>query len=200
MPVGGPVTLSAWATGEPDLELRTARLLLRDLRADDAAALNAVEREPGVTRYMSFDRPSLDETAEYLRECVLDQQATPRLTFDLAIVASENPDRLIGRCGLGIRRPEHHEAELWYLLAPDVHGQGYATEATAATLDLAFGPFALHRVWADCDPRNDPACRLARRLGMRHEGTLRENYRLRGEWCSSNIFGILAHEWRGVSR
>ena len=36
---------------------------------------------------------------------------------------------------------------------------------------------------------------VLRKVGMRHEGRLRENVRLRDGWRDSEVFGVLAHEW-----
>lgn len=188
------------------LVLQTPRLLLRDLLAGDADALNVIEGDAEVTRYMSCDPQTPEQTREYIAGAILEQAKADRKTFDLAIVLREGVSgadgvdergggELIGRCGLGIQRPEHREATIWYLLHPQRQGRGYITEAASAMLDFAFGTMGVHRVFADCDPRNTASCRVASRLGMRLEGQLRENYSLKGEWCSSNIYGILESEW-----
>jgi RimJ/RimL family protein N-acetyltransferase len=175
------------------LPIRTERLLLRELTFDDIPALNAIERDPSVTRYMSFDPQSPEQTRAYIEKSRADAAATPRLTFDLAIVP-HGETTLLGRCGLGIARPEHREASIWYVLSPAAWGRGIATEACLALLDLGFGPLRLHRIWADCDPRNAASCRVAGKLGMTHEGVLRENYFLKGEWCDTAVYAILEHE------
>ncbi|MBK8913423.1 MAG: GNAT family N-acetyltransferase [Phycisphaerales bacterium] len=174
--------------------LDTPRLVLRDFTPDDAAALHAIESDPAVTRYMSFDPQSPEQTQAYIAGAVGQQIEDPRLVYDLAIVP-RGASALVGRCGLGIHRPEHFEGELWYLLAPHSQRQGIASEAVRAMLDFAFGPLGLHRVFADCDPRNAASCRLIERLGFRLEGRLRENYRLRGEWCDTHLYAMLSHEW-----
>ncbi len=183
--------------------LQTPRLMLRELCAEDGPALNEIERDPRVTRYMAFDPQSPDQTRAYIEAAIRQQSDDPRRTYDLAIVLrNQRPDAashpsgvLIGRCALNIERPEHHESALWYLLSPAHWGRGYAVEAVTALLQHAFGTLHLHRVWADCDPRNSPSCRVAARLGMILEGRLRENYFLKGEWCSSAVYGILESEW-----
>ncbi|QOJ13276.1 MAG: GNAT family N-acetyltransferase [Planctomycetia bacterium] len=176
------------------MNLSTPRLILRDLTHGDVTPLNRIESDPRVARYMAFDPQTLEQTREYIERALAQQVQQPRLTFDLAIVPVGSSE-LVGRCGLEIRRPEHREATVWYLLSPDCRGRGWAGEAVGGLLDFAFGPLNLHRVWADCDPRNTPSCRLVERLGMRLEGRLRENWWLHGEWCDSNIYGILADEW-----
>lgn len=182
------------------LPIRTERLLIRELLPTDAPALNAIERLPEVTRYMPFDPQTPQQTAEYIESARADADSVPRRKFDLAIVP-HGEAALVGRCGLGITRPEHFEASIWYLLSPSVWGRGYVTEACRALLDLAFGSLGMHRVWADCDPRNASSCRVAERLGMVREGVLRENYYLKGEWCDTAVYAILAQDYHsGAAR
>ncbi len=177
------------------MTLRTARLLLRELTPNDVHALNDIDRDPRVTRYMSYETQSLDQSREYLDGCIRDQTEDPRRKFDLAIVPHGSP-ALVGRCGFHISRPEHREAMIWYVLHPENWGRGFAHESVSALIDFAFESLGLHRVWADCDPRNSASCRLAERLGMTLEGRLRENYWLKNEWCDSAVYGLLDREWR----
>jgi RimJ/RimL family protein N-acetyltransferase len=184
--------------------LESPRLILRELCMADVAAMNEIEADPRVARYTAFEPRSLEQSREKIEESVRSQGEEPRETYDLAIVLRQaaNPvdgasiGPLIGRCGLGIQRLEHREAMIWYVLHPAQWGRGYAVEAAGALLAAAFTTLGLHRVWADCDPRNAASCKVATRLGMRHEGRLRENWWLKGEWCSSDIYGILEDEWR----
>jgi ribosomal-protein-alanine N-acetyltransferase len=175
--------------------IQTPRLLLRELELADVVRLNEIQRDARVARYMNYEPRSLEQTQVYVDAAMQSRNDSPRAVYDLAI-SEQGSDLLIGRCGFGIRRPEHREAMIWYELHPDQWGRGYATEAAAALIDLAFRSLGVHRIWADCDPRNEASCRVAERLGMLLEGRLRENYWLKGEWCSTAVYGLLEHEWR----
>jgi len=178
-----------------DLHLQTPRLVLREFEETDWPELHAVESDPKVVRYMSHDARSEQATRDYIRDSIALAHAQPRTVFDLAVTLSTS-GRLVGRMGLDVRRPEHREAEVWFVLHPDVWGHGYATEGLSALFTLAFETLGVHRIFGDCDPRNVASTRVMERLGMRREGHLRENYWLKGEWCDSVLFGLLAHEWR----
>lgn len=182
-------------TGDDQLPIETARLILRELDDGDADAASAWEADPEVVRYQSLEVRTRDETLEYIRRVRLESRVLPRRLFDLGVVRRDD-GLLMGRVGLEVRRPEHREAELWFVLRRDAWRQGYAVEAARALLAVAFGPLDLHRVFGDCDPRNHASARLMERLGMRLEGHLRQNYFLKGEWCDSLIYGLLADEWR----
>jgi RimJ/RimL family protein N-acetyltransferase len=86
---------------------------------------------------------------------------------------------------------------VWINLRRDEWSKGYAREAGRAVLDFAFGEaLQLHRLSADCDPRNVASARLMEQLGFRREGLLRQNWWLKGEWCDSVLFGLLATDRR----
>ena len=60
----------------------------------------------------------------------------------------------------------------WYL-HPDSTGHGYATEACAAVLDFGFAS-GMTEIRAVIDVGNAPSIAVARRLGMRHLGSIDE--------------------------
>lgn len=180
-----------------DVRIETARLILRELDPADTLALAAIEGDSDVVRYLAFDERTPELVRAKIDDALRDRSKQPRTVFDLAVVLRET-GVLIGRCGFDVRRPEHREAEIWWVFSPTARGRGFATEAAAAVLDLAFDSLDCHRVFADCDPRNIPSCNLARRLGMTYEGRMRENYYLKDEWCDADIFGLLKREWRAL--
>ncbi|WP_394836838.1 GNAT family N-acetyltransferase [Pendulispora rubella] len=179
------------------LTLETPRLVLREFQDADHVDVNVYERDPEVVRYQGFDATlSVDETLERIRKVRADTLAsTPRTLFELAVV-TRSDQTVIGKVGLHVRRPEHREAEIWYCFRRAAWGQGYALEAMRPLVDFGFGELQLHRLFADADPRNVPSQRLAEKLGMKHEGHIRENWFLKGEWCDSYLYGLLAREWK----
>lgn len=175
------------------MELSTPRLRIREFKLSDVPSLHAFESDPRVTRHMSYEPQSLEQTRKYVEDRIADQEQEPRRCFDLAITLSYG-DKVIGRCGMKIDRPAHREAAIWYVLHPDHWGNGYAAEALRAFISNGFSALSLHRIWADIDPRNDSSIRLVERLGFTREGHLRENYFLKGEWCDTLIYGLLETE------
>jgi len=174
--------------------LRTERLILREFEEDDWPALHAVESRPEVARYQSFAPRTAADRRAYVADARAGAAAEPRGTYDLAVVLPAE-GWLIGRVGLGRTNPAIGEAMLWYTLHPAHWRRGYATEAARGLVDFGFRELRLHRIWADCDPRNVASWRLLETLGMRREGHLRENARIKGEWVDSLIYALLAREW-----
>jgi RimJ/RimL family protein N-acetyltransferase len=63
-------------------------------------------------------------------------------------------------------------------------------------LSLGFDVLLLHRVWAGCDPENRASARVLEKVGMRLEGRLRDDVRIRGEYRDTLVYGLLEDEWR----
>lgn len=180
----------------PDYPLRTDRLFLRPFIRGDVDAVYAYRSREDVARYL-FDGPLSRE------ECALAVQhrtseVALRADGDRIVLAVDlaRNDTLIGEISLILQNEAAGQAELGWIFDPQYHGQGYATEAAAAVLDLAFHEAGLHRVYARCDVRNVPSWRLMQRLGMRREAHFREHARFRGSWDEEFYYAILDREWR----
>jgi RimJ/RimL family protein N-acetyltransferase len=181
------------------MELLTARLRLREFTEEDWHATWPYESDPEVVRYQTYGVCTPEDSRKRIRDSMAAANASPRRIYDLAVVLRED-GRLIGRCGLNMVEPEQREAALWYIANRSMWGRGYIPEAAEAMLDFGFGTLGLHRVWADCDPRNEASVRVQLKLGMRQEAHFRENVFIKGEWCGTLIHAILDREWAARPR
>jgi RimJ/RimL family protein N-acetyltransferase len=176
--------------------LETERLRLRLFRLEDVDDVLAYRSLPEVMRYL-YGEP---ERRGEVEDLVIARSSMTRLRLDgdgIALAMERRSDaRVIGEVTLRVRSADHRQGEIGFLLHPDAQGQGYAREAAAAALDLAFGPVGLHRVFGRTDARNDASAALMRRLGMRQEAHLRENEIFKGSWEDELIFAVLEDEWR----
>lgn len=176
------------------MRLTTERLILRDFEEQDWRDTHAYESDPEVVRYQSFPPLTPEASRDYIARDIAQRAQRPRRTYDLAVVPKEGVG-VVGRCGLHISNLELAEGVLWYILNRRYWGQGYIPEAARAMLAFGFGQLGLHRIWADTDPRNLASIRVLEKLGMRREAHLRENVRVKGEWCDTLIYALLAREW-----
>jgi len=177
-----------------DLTLRTPRLDLRPLAPADAPALFALKADPVVMRYGSsppWDDPKMadDYIARDLREMAAG-------AFVQLAILRRDDGALIGMCNFHAIDVDCRRAELGYSLIVSAWGRGYANEAVTVLLDWGFEHLALNRVEADIDPRNKPSARALQRLGFAHEGHLRERWIVGGEVCDSDLYGLLASDWK----
>jgi RimJ/RimL family protein N-acetyltransferase len=182
----------------PPRRIETERLLLREFEPGDLDALHDIRSRDEVVRWL-YDGPStLDEDRQRLHRRM--RHTRFALTGDALGLAVVHDGVLVADVSLFLHSAEHHQGEIGYITHPDHQGRGYATEASRAVLDLAFGPFALHRVVGRMEARNAASARVLQRLGMRREAQLRENELVKGEWQSELVYAMLADEWRARPR
>jgi ribosomal-protein-serine acetyltransferase len=92
--------------------------------------------------------------------------------------------------------PKHGDCEVGVWLAESAQGTGKITRAVTAMLDWAVGVRGIHRVEWHCAPENTASRNVAQRLGMTLEGTLRESWDHAGKMWDTEVWAVLAPEWR----
>ena len=143
---------------------RTARLTLRPAWPEDAPALvKAIAHESVVTKLALVPWPYTDaHAAEFLA-----RPETPDHLFRLVFAHGRQGARLIGGIGLHARGEER---ELGYWFTPSAWGQGYATEAGRAMLDIARHGLGLKRLVSAYFLDNPASGRVLAKLGFREVG------------------------------
>jgi RimJ/RimL family protein N-acetyltransferase len=180
----------------PTYPLRTERLLLRPFDDDDLDAVYETHSRGDITRYLYWEPRTRDEALEMVERRKL-ETAIEAEGDGLHLVAQlHDSPAMVGHVSLQWVSQEHRQGEIGFVLHPDHHGRGYATEASAVVLRLGFEGLDLHRIVGRCDGRNIASTRVMERLGMRREAHLRENEFIKGEWTDELVYAILADEWR----
>ncbi|WP_395694358.1 GNAT family N-acetyltransferase [Nocardioides sp.] len=174
--------------------LRTSRLRLRPVTADDAGALFALQSDAHVLRY--WDSPPWADPARADRFVAVSHQLAEEGTGVRLAVDRLADSAFVGWCSLTRWQPVHRSAALGYCYAEVAWGRGYATEAADALLRWAFDSWDLNRVQAETDTRNGASARVLEKLGFVREGTLREDCVVDGEVSDSWVFGLLRRDWR----
>lgn len=182
-------------TGSFEVPIVTDRLTLRWYQPGDLDALYDLQRRDDVIRYIPWHRRTRDECAEWLdSKIAATSLESSGDVVTLAVTRSEG-NVFIGEVLLFMVSDKHRQGEVGYVIHPDHHGKGYASEATTALIDAGFNAVDFHRIRARLDARNTASARLAERLGMRREAHLIENEFNNGEWEDEVIYAVLAHEW-----
>ena len=175
--------------------LATARLELRQLRLDDAAAVAAGAGDRRVARYL-LQVPSpypLGLARRWLASRIEWWEQGRGAT--LAIVRPSAPDDLLGTVSL--RRYERdRRAELGYWLIASAWGHGFATEACRAMIDFGFGDLDLARIYAQVLAGNRASLHVLDKLGMVNEGVKRQHVRKGAKLHDVVLYGLLRDEWR----
>jgi len=180
--------------GTQDVAIATARLRLDRLTATDAPALFAYRGDDAVARYQGWRPADLAAAQTFIAEQSSLAFGTADSWCQLAI-RDKVTGELLGDFGVHFPASTNDPIEFGLSLRPERQGRGFASEAMAAVLDLAFGEWAYRRAVGSVDPRNIASIALLRSLGFRQEAHHVESYFFRGEWVDDVIFALLAREW-----
>jgi RimJ/RimL family protein N-acetyltransferase len=180
---------------EPSYPLETDRLRLRPFSEDDFEALYAYQSRPDVVRFLYWEVRSPQEVREALEKKIESRAIRSEGNVLALALELKEASQVIGDFILQLTSEQHRTAELGYVIHPDHHGHGYATEAGRVLLRIAFEHLHLHRVVAGLDARNAASARVLEKLGMRQEAHFVENEFVKGEWQSAIEYAILDREW-----
>jgi len=178
--------------------LQTARLILRPFEPGDLDDVAAYMAREDVVRYLYRVVQDRAGSEDLLQTLIASSDMThggERLALAVLPRGERGQQRVIGEMTLKWISQEHQQGELGWLFHPAYQGQGYATEAARALLDIGFREFGFHRISAHCDARNTASYKLMERLGMRREAHLIENEIVKGEWSDELIYALLRSEW-----
>ena len=142
------------------------RILLRVVTEDDL---------PEVARTWPSDhRPVTEEEARgaiaYMRDNAAKNTKGRIFHLCLAVCRTEDPDTIMGWCGLDGRR-SHTEPEIFILLDEEYRNKGYGTQCVKKLLRMAAEEYGLLSVHGGCDKNNIASGRAMEKGGMVQYGT-----------------------------
>ena len=150
--------------------IETERLVLRRPVAADASAVFArYSSDPEVTRFMSWPRHrSIEDCSMFLQfsDTQWERGVGPYL------IEARDGGRLLGGTGLGFETPQR--AATGYVLARDAWGQGYATEALRAVVDVA-ARAGVRRLYALTHTEHSASWHVLEKCAFVREGILRSH-------------------------
>ena len=150
--------------------LTTPRLDLRQLSEDDAVFIVELLNDASFILNIG-DRGvrTTDDARGYIAAGPIASYA--RSGFGLYLVERREPRTPIGICGI-LKRDTLPDPDIGFAFLPAFRGQGYASEAAAATVEVARRQFGLRRLVGIVAPSNVASIRLLEKLGMTGERTL----------------------------
>ena len=142
----------------------TERLILRRYQEEDLQDLFEYLSDPEVVAYEPYKPLTLQETKENLEWRIG--------TEEMIAVELKDTRKMIGNVYLGKR--EFEALEIGFVFNRHYWGQGYAAEACKVLIQQAFSN-GIHRIYAECDPRNTRSWKLLEALGFQREAHFRKN-------------------------
>ncbi|MNK00120.1 hypothetical protein D3C87_179020 [compost metagenome] len=138
----------------PFPELKTKRLLLRQVLPSDVEAVMKIRGNEEAMRYIPRPRAKTKEDALTVVE-MLTNGINEGKSINWAISNIENPSEIYGIMGYVNFYSEQSKAEIGYMLHPDYWGKGYVPEAILEVEEFGFEQINLEIIEAKIDPRND---------------------------------------------
>lgn len=187
----------------PAYRIETRRLTLtsiepRDAQAwSDAVAASTSELRPFVP--WARDEPlGLDERLEQMRALRAEFDRDETLSYAIRERGAPSPASarpLVGAASL-LRGDGSRWREIGYWIATPSTSRGFAFEACAALLRVAFEVERHARVELRCDPDNERSRALAAKLGFTCDGTLRSRIERRdGSFAADQHWSLLRQEF-----
>lgn len=177
--------------------IRTDRLVIRAMVADDAEALWARRNDPRVAMYQNWTAPYPRESAERIVSEVIaedEQDAHPGEGERMYAVALAESDESIGDLYAEFSW-RGRSVEIGYTFHPDHWGRGYAVEAVDAFIAYLFDGLRVTRVFGTLHPDNRASAQVLERVGMLHEGHTRSSFWVGDDLSDDWIYGMTRPDW-----
>lgn len=176
------------------MHLETERLILTPIKEEDWPLFKTLHQSADVMRYVT-DNLSEDNIRSRFDARLRDWEPRCNDWLTLTIKLKETGEKL-GVTGFYAEWEPYQQAELGFLLSPEFQGKGYAKESTIALLDYIFEEQTYHKAVATVTEGNAPSAKLLQSLGFQLEGTIRDNFKLNGQWYNDLKLGLLRHEYK----
>ncbi len=163
------------AAGGATAPIRTERLILRPLTAEDGPAVLRFRGNPDAVRYLSHEALSEEENLARLQKMATAAAASSAEWFNVGwAIQLRASGEVIGdgrtwnsESPPAPGRIPDHAASLGYVLHPDHHGLGLGREAAGALVEWLFSFRGTRTVFAGVYEPNLPSRRLLDSLGFR---------------------------------
>lgn len=146
--------------------LETQRLLFRTHEPGDEDDFVQMQTDSEVRRYMGARAWPLEKALYRFRTEYL---AKPTKTYGLWATILKDENKYIGCCGLRSVEVES-TVHLGYLIARSYWRRGFASEAAAALIDVAFTRLRLHRLLANVEKGNVVSEHILTKFGFTSVG------------------------------
>ena len=157
------------------MELKTKRLVLRQIKESDAKSILENVNNLNVTKWLLVvPYPyKLKDAKFWINQCKEETTKKPRKEYNFGIELKEEK-RIIGGIGLSSVNKEQGKSSLGYWLGENYWRQGYGSEALEQLIDLAFNKLKLRRLEANVFAGNPSSGKLLEKFGFKQEGYKRK--------------------------
>lgn len=146
-------------------ELKSLRIIIRDMKEEDTPALLKYWSEPAARSGILFHNSDEEANKEDINNAIAWAKNPQRQSYKLTVLRRSN-NIVIGSCGLHSVYPESVEAYMEWHIGNKYWGNGYATEAASELLYLGFMINNVSLISADSFADNQGSIRVMEKIGM----------------------------------
>ncbi|PZD95829.1 N-acetyltransferase [Paenibacillus sambharensis] len=171
-----------------------ARVMLREYRADDFAAMRRWVNDPEIVNQLSdiFLYPHTESSTESFIQGQI-EGGPDHKGFVIADISTE---AYIGQIDLFRIDWKNRKAELGIVIgAKELQGKGYGSEALQLLQDFVFNRLNLNRLQLEVYDYNEQAYACYRKVGFKEDGRLRQAYFTEGRYCDIIVMSLLREEY-----
>lgn len=173
-------------------QINTKRLVLREIKKEDAESIYKLRSNPKVARYETFKPYTNIKQAERTIECFSKDFKNKRaIAWGISL---KSQSQIIGiiRCEIEIPKVR---ADFGYDLRYEYWNKGIMTEAVSSIIDFTFNKIDVNRIESAVSTKNIASARVLEKSGFTKEGILRERSLLGGTLHDMIMFSILKKEY-----
>lgn len=174
--------------------METQNFIIRETEFKDYEYFAVWEKDPVVTKYLSFDEERTYE--EVVTEALYNKFSKEKMDFTIVERETGKP---VGR--IYISRVDRHSDSLditkFYIGDPNLWGKGIGREIMVEVLEYCFTFLHMERVTLDYYTGNKRASTLYESLGFKSEGVARNATKKDGRYYDLHLMSMLRTEFFG---
>ena len=186
------VVSSDWKQGLPTL--RGQQVVLRELRASDAASLFTLLTTEEVSRFISPPPSSVEGFERFIAWTQRQRTAGTYACFAVTVVGYDTAN---GIFQVRETEPGFQTAEWGFAIGSAFWGTGVFEAGAALVLDFVFETLGVHRLEARAAVKNGRGNGALQKLGAVQECILRKSFLKNGEYLDQVLYAMLDMDWRG---
>jgi len=190
-PASEAAVSSDWRQGLPTM--RGKQVVLRELRASDAASLFALLTTEEVARFISPPPSTVDGFERFIAWTIRHRAAG---TYACFAVTLRGYDTAIGIFQIRETEPGFGTAEWGFAIGSAFWGTGVFQDGAELVLDFAFETLGVHRLEARAAVLNGRGNGALQKAGAIQECLLRKSFLRNGQYLDQMLYAILDADWR----
>jgi ribosomal-protein-alanine N-acetyltransferase len=190
-PPAAAVVCSDWQRALPTL--RGKQVVLRELRASDAASLCALLTTEEVSRFMSPPPPTVEGFERFISWTLRQRTAGAYACFAVTV---RGYDTAVGVFQIRETQRGFGTAEWGFAVGSAFWGTGVFQEGADLVFAFAFDTIGVQRMEARAAVLNGRGNRALQKVGAIRECVLRKSFVCKGEYLDQALYAVLAADWR----